>query len=73
MRIRVTLTLALMLSASMVFAQTGRPLDIYVVDVEGGNAVLFVALRRSVLIDTGNGGAAARDAERIAKPRKMRA
>ena len=72
MRIRVTLTLALMLSASMVFAQTGRPLDIYVVDVEGGNAVLFVAPSgESVLIDTGNGGAAAaRDAERIATAAK---
>jgi glyoxylase-like metal-dependent hydrolase (beta-lactamase superfamily II) len=42
-------------------------LDIYVVDVEGGNATLFVAPSgESLLIDTGNGGAAAvRDAERI--------
>ncbi|MBI3491090.1 MAG: MBL fold metallo-hydrolase, partial [Acidobacteria bacterium] len=45
----------------------GKPLDLYVVDVEGGNATLFVAPSgESVLIDTGNGGAAAaRDAERI--------
>jgi beta-lactamase superfamily II metal-dependent hydrolase len=48
-------------------AQTRTTLDIYVVDVEGGNATLFVAPSgESLLIDTGNGGpAAARDAERI--------
>jgi beta-lactamase superfamily II metal-dependent hydrolase len=42
-------------------------LDIYVVDVEGGNATLFVSLSgESVLIDSGNAGAGAvRDAERI--------
>ncbi len=42
-------------------------LDIYVVDVEGGNAVLFVTPSgESVLIDSGNAGAGAvRDAERI--------
>jgi competence protein ComEC len=47
-------------------------LDIYVVDVEGGNAVLFVSSAgESVLIDSGNGGAAAvRDAERIAAAAK---
>ena len=49
-------------------AQSARKtLDIYVVDVEGGNATLFVSPSgQSVLIDTGNGGpAAARDADRI--------
>src|SRR5436190_21655395 len=42
-------------------------LRIYVIDVEGGNATLFIAPSgESVLIDTGNGGAAAaRDAGRI--------
>ena len=57
------------LSAPLVaaHAQTGKPLNIYVVDVEGGNATLFAAPSgQSVLIDTGNGGpAAARDAGRI--------
>jgi len=59
------------LALSMVFpaAQTraAKTLDIYVVDVEGGNATLFVSPSgESVLIDTGNAGAAAvRDAERI--------
>lgn len=44
-----------------------KPLDIYVVDVEGGNATLFVTPSgESLLIDTGNAGAAApRDAGRI--------
>ncbi len=51
-----------------VHAQTTRKmLDIYVVDVEGGNATLFVTPSgQSILIDTGNGGPAAqRDGERI--------
>jgi len=48
-------------------AQTRTTLDIYLVDVEGGNATLFVAPSgESLLIDTGNGGAAAaRDGDRI--------
>ena len=52
---------------AVVTAQTQRTLDIYLVDVEGGNATLFVAPSgESLLIDTGNGGAAAsRDGDRI--------
>jgi competence protein ComEC len=49
-------------------AQNRTTLDIYVVDVEGGNATLFVPPSgESVLIDTGNFApdAAIRDAERI--------
>ena len=49
-------------------AQTSGALDIYVVDVEGGNATLFVAPSgQSLLIDTGNVApeAAIRDSERI--------
>jgi competence protein ComEC len=49
-------------------AQTRTTLDIYVVDVEGGNATLYVPPSgESVLIDTGNVApdAAKRDAERI--------
>jgi beta-lactamase superfamily II metal-dependent hydrolase len=49
-------------------AQTRKTLDIYVVDVEGGNATLFVAPSgESLLIDTGNvaPAAALRDAGRI--------
>jgi competence protein ComEC len=60
---------AFALSAALLRAQTVpvKTLDIYVVDVEGGNATLFVAPSgESLLIDTGNAGAAAvRDADRI--------
>lgn len=66
--------LALVLGAAVLSAQ-GRPartLDIYVIDVEGGNATLFVSPGgQSLLIDTGNGGAgAARDAGRIVEAAK---
>ena len=49
-------------------AQTHTTLDIYVVDVEGGNATLFASPSGdSLLIDSGNLGpeASVRDAERI--------
>jgi competence protein ComEC len=48
-------------------AAQSKPLNIYVIDVEGGNATLFVAPSgESLLIDTGNAGAAAaRDSGRI--------
>jgi competence protein ComEC len=62
------LTFALLLSiGSSARAQT-RSLDVYVIDVEGGNATLFVSqpYHESLLMDTGNAGAAApRDAGRI--------
>jgi beta-lactamase superfamily II metal-dependent hydrolase len=56
-----------MFASSVAVAQTRTSLDIYVIDVEGGNATLFVAPSgESLLIDTGNAGpAAARDAGRI--------
>jgi beta-lactamase superfamily II metal-dependent hydrolase len=61
--------IAVALTASSPNAQTdsAKTLDIYVVDVEGGNATLFVSpAGESLLIDSGNAGAAAvRDAERI--------
>jgi competence protein ComEC len=75
---RKTIALATAAGLAAVLAQDGqRPalaqartgLDIYVVDVEGGNATLFVTPSgESLLMDTGNlapEGAAARDAERI--------
>jgi beta-lactamase superfamily II metal-dependent hydrolase len=51
-------------AATRVFSAT---LEVYVIDVEGGNATLFVwPSHESLLIDTGNAGAAAaRDAGRI--------
>jgi len=47
--------------------RAARTLDVYVIDVEGGNATLFVSpSRESLLIDTGNvGPGAIRDADRI--------
>ena len=69
MRKLILFVLALGLTAAGSAAQskTSKTLEIYVVDVEGGNATLFVAPSgQSVLIDTGNGGAAgARDPDRI--------
>jgi beta-lactamase superfamily II metal-dependent hydrolase len=64
--IKRTTIVAVVLAAALLAAQS-KTLDIYVVDVEGGNATLFVTpSREAVLIDTGNGGpAAARDADRI--------
>src|ERR1051325_5675233 len=60
----LTLSLSLFAGAQ---SRTSKTLDIYVVDVEGGNATLFVTPSgESLLIDTGNIGAAApRDAGRI--------
>src|SRR5579862_6948275 len=60
------LSSALSLLAAAAVGQT-RTLDVYVIDVEGGNATLFVSpSHESLLIDTGNAGAAAaRDAGRI--------
>ena len=67
MRLRTILPLATLAVPVALAAQTRTTLDIYVIDVEGGNATLFVAPSgESLLIDTGNGGpAAARDADRI--------
>ncbi len=55
------------LAVAVPSGQARRTLEIYLIDVEGGNATLFAAPSgESLLIDTGNGGAAAtRDAERI--------
>ena len=64
---------AMVMSAALVSGQRqAKTLDIYVVDVEGGNASLFVSpAGESLLIDAGNGGtAAARDAGRIVEAAK---
>src|ERR1051325_4582116 len=69
MRATVLFPLIIVFAASVAFAQerTANALTIYVIDVEGGNAVLFVAPSgESVLVDTGNAGdGAVRDAGRI--------
>jgi competence protein ComEC len=67
--IRALLSLAAVvcLAAPVLAQRATKPLTIYVVDVEGGNGVLFVSpTGESLLMDTGNAGAAAqRDAGRI--------
>src|SRR5579864_6767388 len=68
MRASLILVLGLALAAlAAAQTRTSKTLDIYVIDVEGGNAVLFVAPSgESMLVDTGNGGdGAVRDAGRI--------
>jgi len=61
--------LVFLLGAALAAAQepASKTFDIYVIDVEGGNATLFVSPSgESLLMDTGNAGAAAaRDAGRI--------
>jgi competence protein ComEC len=74
MRTTFVCLLAIVSLAAPALAQNraAKPLDIYVIDVEGGNATLFVTPSgETVLIDTGNGGAqAARDAARIMEAAK---
>jgi beta-lactamase superfamily II metal-dependent hydrolase len=69
MRASISISFLSALALFTVFpaAQTAKTLDVYVIDVEGGNAGLYVSPSgESVLIDSGNGGAAAaRDADRI--------
>jgi competence protein ComEC len=69
MRAAILFVLSVAVSASFIHAQTRntKTLDIYLIDVEGGNAQLYRSPSgESVLIDSGNGGAgAARDAARI--------
>jgi beta-lactamase superfamily II metal-dependent hydrolase len=75
MRTTIACLLAVACSVAPALAQsrTAKPLQIYVIDVEGGNATLFVSpTGESLLIDTGNGGAIAapRDAGRIMEAAK---
>ena len=70
MRQAMLFLLVLVLSASVAGAQNraSKTLDIYVIDVEGGNLPCFFVSPsgESMLVDTGNGGdGAVRDAGRI--------
>ncbi len=65
MRASLAILSALLLSTASA-AQQRTTLDIYVTDVEGGNATVFVTpAGESVLIDTGNLNGAVRDVGRI--------
>ena len=62
-----TLLLTLFLAVSPAATQAQETLDIYFIDVEGGEATLFVAPSgESMLVDTGWPGFDGRDANRIA-------
>src|SRR5262252_6639162 len=67
--IALTVLVVLFAAGMVPPAQTQAPntLDIYIIDVEGGNATLLVSpSKESLLIDTGNSGdGAVRDAGRI--------
>src|SRR5438552_17201453 len=66
MRASLAVLSAVLLCTASVAAQQRTTLDIYVTDVEGGNATLFVTpAGESVLIDTGNLNGAGRDVGRI--------
>jgi competence protein ComEC len=63
---------AFVLAGSSTAAPSGKPLEIYFVDVEGGQATLFVTpAGQSLLIDTGWPGFAGRDADRIVAAAKL--
>jgi competence protein ComEC len=69
MRIACFLFLSVAFAVALVGAQHRAPLDIYAVDVEGGQAVLVVSpTGESLLVDAANPGA--RDADRIAAAAK---
>ena len=71
MRALLAVVMASALAAASMAAQTRTSLDIYLIDVEGGNATLFVSpTGQSLLMDTGNLNGAARDAARIAAAAK---
>jgi beta-lactamase superfamily II metal-dependent hydrolase len=64
---RALFVVAAVAACAAVLSAQSKTFDIYILDVEGGNATLFVTpSREAVLIDTGNGGPAAkRDTDRI--------
>jgi competence protein ComEC len=60
-------SLALAVSTLTAVAQSGKPLEIQIIDVEGGQATLIVSPSgESLLVDTGYPGVNGRDADRIA-------
>jgi competence protein ComEC len=65
----------ILIGLSFVLPQTraaDKPLEVYFVDVEGGQATLFVSpTGQSMVVDTGWGGFESRDANRIAAVAKL--
>ena len=70
--IRSLMILAAMAASLGMQAQNQKTLDIYFIDVEGGQSTLFVTPQHeSLLVDTGWPGHDARDAHRIAAAAKL--
>src|SRR4051812_25135052 len=70
--VRFSFFLACILASSVPMAAAPKSLEIFFVDVEGGQATLFVAPGgKSLLIDTGWGYNAYRDANRILAAAKL--
>src|SRR6266404_111410 len=64
-RVLFLIVAAVAVSCASAWAQQGKGLDVYFIDVEGGQSTLFVTPSgQSLLVDTGWAGA--RDADRIA-------
>ena len=58
--------MAALLSLALMRSATAKSLDIFFIDVEGGQSTLIVtAARESLLIDAGYGGRGGRDPARI--------
>jgi competence protein ComEC len=71
-RVVLLVVASLVISFELVEAQTRKTLDIYFVDVEGGQATLVVSPSgESMLIDAGWSGFNGRDADRIAAAAKL--
>jgi competence protein ComEC len=69
---RVSFFVSCVLSISAIAHAAQKPLEVFFVDVEGGQATLFVTpAGQSLLIDTGWPGNAYRDADRIARAAKL--
>jgi beta-lactamase superfamily II metal-dependent hydrolase len=66
MRVLAAVSALLLASVTVPYAQAQKPLDIYFIDVEGGQATLFVTPSgESMLIDTGYPGLGDRDVNRV--------
>ena len=72
-RLLLCVSVCVLVLVAGVCAQDGGALQIYFVDVEGGQATLFVTPEKeSLLIDTGWPGNESRDADRIVAAAKRR-